>query len=394
MRKQSITMILSWFLGTALLAVPPLSAPATEITVIKEKPRAQQAGRCVVLKKDGVITDESESFYFKYPHHIQIGNDHSLYLLDEKQLLKLSPDGAFKFNFYKAGQGPGELARVSWYTVMEDNSVLIHNHAPNKMVHFDPAGKLLSETRMMVNKYVFPLFHVRGKLYYATETVLPTNGKGKMVPVDTHFNVYSFASKKQTRLETFPVENFILKTDRRYFKIELTQLMHKHFDGGYCVLSHTPEYLLKWVDLETGKIVKQVKRDYKRVPVTGNTKEYINGGYFTVGGVPYESPIPEYHNDIQALFMVEGKLLWVITSTVDEKKGVLVDVYDKQGGYCDYFYLKFPKKETHYKLEPGMFFVRDRLLCTIETTAEDNFVMVKYRLGFPADKIGIKGHTR
>ncbi|MBC7361741.1 MAG: hypothetical protein H5U06_05590 [Candidatus Aminicenantes bacterium] len=40
--------------------------------------------------------------------------------------------------------------------------------------------------------------------------------------------------------------------------------------------------------------------------------------------------------------MAVGDLIWVITSTAEPGKGVLVDVFNGEGKYVDCFYLKFP----------------------------------------------------
>jgi hypothetical protein len=66
----------------------------------------------------------------------------------------------------------------------------------------------------------------------------------------------------------------------------------------------------------SGKVTKAFCRAYTRVP----------------SGRP--SPWPPYQNDIGAL-VVHGDRLWVFTSTSDEAKGTLVDVFDLEGRYLN-----------------------------------------------------------
>ena len=69
--------------------------------------------------------------------------------------------------------------------------------------------------------------------------------------------------------------------------------------------------------------------------------------------------IPErkYQNDITYLFTFKGNLL-VMTSTTDKEKGVLFDVYNKEGRYIDCFWLNVPG--TLNSTHEDFFFVREQ----------------------------------
>jgi len=49
-------------------------------------------------------------------------------------------------------------------------------------------------------------------------------------------------------------------------------------------------------------------------------------------------PPPEFLYDISALYIVND-LIWVRTSTKDEDKGYLIDIFDLEGVFVDSFFL-------------------------------------------------------
>jgi hypothetical protein len=102
----------------------------------------------------------------------------------------------------------------------------------------------------------------------------------------------------------------------------------------YLFLSHTPDYLLKLCDMRTGEVVRSFNRKYKRV----KRPEGSRGAAIIIGGTRHEAPGSDYLNDISDLFVFKD-VLWVMTPTRHENKGLLIDVFDFGGRYVDAFYL-------------------------------------------------------
>jgi hypothetical protein len=98
----------------------------------------------------------------------------------------------------------------------------------------------------------------------------------------------------------------------------------------WLVLHHDQDYWLELYDLESGDIQQRFGRKYKKVKLEKEKKE-------EEGPVSLDPPV-DYANDIQKLFVVGEKLL-AMTSTIDKAKGILVDVFNKEGEYIDNFYL-------------------------------------------------------
>jgi len=113
----------------------------------------------------------------------------------------------------------------------------------------------------------------------------------------------------------------------------LTSIPYKN---KFLFIANTEEYLVKLYDIESHKILRSFKRKYKRVKPP---KDYRWGGIYSRDGKRLGPPPPKFINDISALYIVNDKL-WVQTSTRDEAKGYLIDVFEFDGRFVDSFYLK------------------------------------------------------
>ena len=109
MRKGAFYfLVLScFFIGKVLSAQTVIENPA--------KPLRKEAGRIVELQKVMQIDEEADKFFFKYPRSLKIAPDGTLFALDQDQLLRFDGDGRFLRNYFKKGQGPGELQAISNY---------------------------------------------------------------------------------------------------------------------------------------------------------------------------------------------------------------------------------------------------------------------------------------
>jgi hypothetical protein len=110
-----------------------------------------------------------------------------------------------------------------------------------------------------------------------------------------------------------------------------------------------------------------------------DTEQYLDHGAFVIGEAIYRAPRLENFNDIQSIHFSAGKL-WVFTSTVDGKRGVLVDRWDTMGKLVDQFFLKFKNFDTHYRLKQDEMYLTKEYLYVIEMDKEENRQIVKYRL--------------
>jgi hypothetical protein len=132
---------------------------------------------------------------------------------------------------------------------------------------------------------------------------------------------------------------------------------------------HSPDYLIKCLDLETAEVVRAFRREYDRVRYD----------FKATAGYPQEL-VPKYHNDLCRLLWRNGKL-WAVTSTIDSKKGILVDVFSREGKYLDNFYLPLFKIR---KNNPGLYApmaISGDFLYLLEADEDDLITLVKYEIG-------------
>jgi hypothetical protein len=341
------------------------------------KPSKQDSGRQVPLKIDKIIVDDGEHFYFKLPYNIKEAADGCFYVQDQDQFLKFSPDGKFVKNLMKKGQGAGELVNISNYLLLTENEIVIHNNYPNKIIKIDANGKLLFEKRIYENKYMTVFHQDRDRYFFLNREVENTKGKAKMVEVDLQILSVLKSDFTIEKKFSFTMINFAFRAEGVFAIIRTTPFLICPFRENLLFISHTHEYGIKLIDLDSSKIVFEFKRDYERVRVTEENKKYLPPGHFTIAGKLQKPPTPKYLNDIQSIHFINNKL-WVFTSTVDKEKGVLVDVFDENGKYVDCFYLKFQYNESNYKLEQNKLAVGNNVLYLVEQNKEGNWMITKY----------------
>lgn len=119
MRKISFLIFATFVFSSILFTQTIIENP--------EKPLSKNAGRVLKLQEVLRITDESGDFYFKYPRDFMVAYDGSIFFRDDEQILKFSPEGNFISNFFKKGQGPGEISGWNYPFVLYSPHLLCSN---------------------------------------------------------------------------------------------------------------------------------------------------------------------------------------------------------------------------------------------------------------------------
>jgi hypothetical protein len=130
---------------------------------------------------------------------------------------------------------------------------------------------------------------------------------------------------------------------------------------------HSSEYLIEVLDLTTGEIASKFRRKYPRVRHKQQKweKDFVS---------KYNAPKKRFEHDVEDLIYDRGRV-WVKTSTKDEKKGDLFDLFDSKGQFLDSFYINI--KGRILKID-GDF------LYSAESDEEELPLIVKYRIINPA----------
>ncbi|MFX0198930.1 MAG: 6-bladed beta-propeller [Candidatus Hodarchaeota archaeon] len=319
-----------------------------EVIENPEKALNTNAGRIVMLEKVSVISDTGIGYYFESPRLPKVAPDQSIFVLDREQLLQFDPLGKFLLNYFKKGQGPGELEYVSNYFLTNDN-IIIHNARPHKIVYLDYNGELVKEFRIEQAGSFMTLEAYSNNLFYFQKSGIPlVKGEPRIVDVPKNIIMVSNDGKDMQEFQSFPTKSYVAARGGARGSLGINRLITTLFNKKYLFISHIPDYQVKLFDLENNSVLRVFNRNYKRVNTPDEIKK-AEKGYVILNDQKFTAPEQKYLNDIYHLLVVKDKL-WVMTSTLDKEKGWLVDVYDIQGRYVDNFYLKFPEPLTYLSI--------------------------------------------
>lgn len=369
MRNISVLLILLIILGGVVIA-----------NVGPEAVEREKAGRVLSLSEVLRIEDGGGGFYFKSPHNIQIAPDGCIFMLDEDQFLKFSPDGRFIKNLCIKGQGPGEFERIKGY-VITDDALIVLQIQPNKIVLLTHNGELIREFRPENSAH--KLFAVHGGRYvtgrYATPKFDVVAEKPSFMQVEWSLGYISEDGDVEEPDVRFPTRWYAKRLGgRAVIADHISDFIAVPCKNELLILCHTEEYRLKLFDLVQNRVIKEFDRKYRRVRSGGGEsgRLEVRPGVFDL-----VSPV-EYVNDIQQVFARNGEI-WVMTSTIETRKGVLFDVFNFEGEYIDHFYLPVQSEVRPEGLEDfPLAFEGDSLFIT-EYTEDGIPAIVKYRIMLP-----------
>lgn len=348
------------FFGS-LFGLAAIFAPQ-DIVKNPDKPANPKSGRILNLREELRITDEGGPFFLEFPRRLKTGPEGSIYIYDHDQLIQLDARGHFVRNYYKKGQGPGELNAVSNFDFV-DRLLLVHSNNPGKLVWFDGQGQPVREVSLSGMGGRMDFVFLKGEtLYFFKMGRLEPNEKA--MPVDLPHSLLAVSSegKERGELTVFPTRALAIGGAMMW-----EDLMSVVMDGRFVFVSHSNSYSIKVFDCQTRRVLREFYRPYQRVP---RPKGSRGAAIFSADGTKYELPGSGFLRDIAAMFVVQDTL-WIQTSTKDPEKGYLFDVFDLGGRYLDMFFLK---------KDGRLLAVEGDALYIVETTSEGTAEVVKYRV--------------
>lgn len=343
-----------------------------------KSPAAQNAGRIVKLKEIMRIDDKHEGYFFQYPNNLKVAPDESLFVKDKNQFLKFNRNGKFIGNFFRRGQGPGELQHITDY-IFEDGKIVFFDRSLSKIMYLTQDGELVSEVKLRIPGIDSFLTKYNENYYMFKSSYPDTKGVPEIVELDDNLVTVMPDGESMQQVMAFPMPYMIMKAGDNSFIDQRAMLLKCFRDKETVFISHRPEYLIKLFSLKENRILFQFNREYERVKPTKESKKYSPGGNYgkiSIGGAWFEPPVAKYHLDIQMMFLVKNNL-WIITSTVDEKKGILVDVFDRDGNYIDNFFLSYPEGVVPYAVSAWIKAASDEFVYTVEKGEAEEFFIVK-----------------
>ena len=364
---------------TAFLAAVLLSGGLRSHILAQEnienpgEPASKNAGRVVKLQEVLRIKDEGKGFYFKLPWALDVAPDGSIFVQDGLALYEFAPDGRFRRNLVKTGQGPGEISTELTDLVVGDNEVLAFSAPSNKLVKTDFEGMLIKE--MKFDKKIFlNLLAYHGRKYFMLDLTRKDFARTDGIK-DNDFNLYQVDEDGAFSPApcTFTIRHLLMV--RNYgggrtgsSSTRITEINASKESRNFMYIAHTQEYQIKQLDLEKAAVVKTFRRSYPRVKsVKKDPRDPRN--------------LPEFDNDVYRLLVAKDQI-WALTSAFDSKKGVLVDVFNPDGKYADNFWLSLAGIRTGDNFSQRYFpvVIQGDYLYAIEHDADWNFSVAKYRL--------------
>jgi len=363
--------------GLGLLAVLAAAAlPSFSQTIVENpaKPKAANAGREIVPEEVLAISDEGRSdFYFKSPGGLTRGPDGSILLRDSEQVLHFDANGKFLRNLFKKGQGPGEMPRPGT-PVATEQDVVICAGSPSKLVFFGPAGRYEKEIAIRTEGQAsFRLIgYQAGRFYFDRGEFPRTSGDPDFVDNPRTLVAVDEADGSIATLATFVTRAWVVTLGEGGGVFHITSLIAVPFRDKLLVLTHTEDYLIKLFDPAANRVVREFRRAYPRI------KGEPLGGIF-INNKHYTRPERKFENDIRNLLVRDGEI-WVVTSTEDKAKGVLVDIFDEEGIYRDCFWLNLPEFALKSLLSPSQCALDGEFLWVVERSEDETYSIKKYRV--------------
>lgn len=364
---------------TLLLA---LAAAALAQTVIENpgRPKADNAARVISPTEVTVISDEgSSAYFFKWPNALVIGPDSSLLLRDSEQVLQFDANGKFLRNLFKKGQGPGEMPWPGT-PLATAKHLVVYAHSPDKLVFFDRTGRFEKEipVRPEGRSGLTPIGYQAGRFYFKWSEFPTVSGGPSFIDNPQLLLAVGEADGSIATLATFVTRAFVVAADGGGGMFDITSLIAAPFQGRDLALVHTGDYLIKLYDPAAGAVVREFRRDYPRVKGEPLTEAEKKGGII-INGKHYTRPERKFENDIKNLLARQDGI-WVVTSTKDKDKGILIDVFDEKGVYRDCFWLKLQEAALTSLGSPGQCVLDGDLLWVVERAEDETSTIRKYRV--------------
>jgi hypothetical protein len=296
------------------------------------KPLSKEAGRILELKKELRITDKGGEFFFQFPSNIKVAPDGTIFVSDRDVLLRFDEKGMFLHNYFKKGQGPGEINYLRDY-VFDDGKLIAITSSPLKLVTFLFDGELVNDITLHEPFWFYNFQFFKDERFYLFINNRPETG-GEPGVFDAP-NVLISMDMDGENIEkhlSLPFQFFMTASAWS----SLGRLISVPYKDQFLLINDTEEYLVKLYDIEAQKIVRSFKREYRRVKPPD---DYRWPGIYSRDGKRMGPAPPKFLNDINALYIV-ADTLWVRTSTRDKEKGYLIDVFDFDGRFVDSFYLR------------------------------------------------------
>ena len=364
MQKALFVFLLFIIIGFSLSAIGPVEKNPIKVAKLTEVAR---------------ITDEEGNFAFKRPRSIKIAPDGSVFVAESKALFKFTPQGKFVRNFIKIGEGPGEVKNFANFFFVNDG-IVTASYMPVKILLSGIEGNHIREFTLFKAQTFTLILNVINNKYYFNYSKLSARDLKSGINKNKNQIIYcdSQGTLHQTGIEFTTIDALIKQTTkdgRTLIAMDNVTRLLTAFDNRNIQLFavHKTRYEIDRFDLNSHKLLNQIKLPYKPVPYTSKPAED-----------EFDAKIEKikdrkFYNDIQAMKIYNGKLL-VFTSTMDKESRALVDFYNIKGELEDKFFLKIPQVERPDDLRRKPMCFHKGFFWTTSMDEDDNPFIIKYKI--------------
>jgi len=349
-----------------------ITNPKNPLGIAGKKP-----GRSLHLKEVIKITDEYGDYIFKSLKNIKIAPNESIFVSGPSSLFQFDKSGKYMGNFFKKGEGPGEIKYFGGYYLGKDTIVVV-GAMPLKVINFLYNGKLKNEhtihtaksftmllggwkDNLYFNQVGFDIRKIKTGINVRSNKLYCLNkGKGKLIEIGLSFTTS---------------DALIKKTFKKGVSIMINSISDylTCFDNSSMYVSNTERYLINRIDLSIRKVKEKFTRTFPPVKFlkkkkAGKVEEKITSVYKR-----------EKYNDIYKILCYK-KNLFVFTSLMNGKKEILVDVFNSSGKYIDKFYIKIPGVERPDDLIRKSIVFHKGFMWTTDVDEDDTPFLIKYKL--------------
>ena len=297
-------------------------------------PIHENSGRVITPKQVLRIAGEGEGYYMKSVRSLRCDTDGNIYINDtwssnqEGHLLKFDGEGRFLKDLYRRGEGPGEIQSMYEFA-LEDDRIYAYDYIRRKVVVMDLEGSFIDEFKPEAGGFN-DFYGLWGNDLIFLRKDYPPRERSAFYDMPHRLVLVGGDGKTTREIADLPNREFLLALGvggggRSWDPFNAV------LSGGKIYLNRTREYRIEVLDLISGKILREFSRDYERV-------RHEERDYEAEFVKKYNAPRIRYETDIRNLYHDDGRL-YVETSTREEGKGILFDVFDEKGRFLDSFFL-------------------------------------------------------
>jgi hypothetical protein len=356
--KRLVPLLIFFVLG---------SIYAQEVIENPKTPQNENAGRVLKLEEEFRIESEGEGYYHNGARDLRLDNSGNIYICDSwsssqrAHLLKFSPEGIFLRDLYKQGEGPGEIQSFYDFSLNEQE-VFVFDYMKRKIIVMDNEGRFDNEFKITSGRFNDFIGVFRDWLVFMRKDIPYERKTSKLYDVEDVIVFLSKDGQKEKDFYAFFSKEFYVSSAQGGGGMNWDPFMAVMGDGKLFVC-HTREYLIDVLDLNTGKITTRFTRKYPRVKheIREFEKNFSS---------KYGAPRKKFEQDVMDIFYDRGHV-WVKTSTEDEERGMLFDVFDTEGKFLDSFYIN---------IEGRILKIDGDFLYAAETDEDELPLIVNYRI--------------